>query len=243
VDDVALGATGKDDEEVTAKLEACAAAAGESAQANAVSFDEGKAEAVLFWKGRKEIPAGKIKVGNHQVAYNKEATRWLGVYLDSPLTLKEHHRTRMRKARQAEGRLRRLTGQFGLADTRALPKNPGRVRPSKCPLWLGVMNHLVLASTSPTITRHFPFRMSARVGGSSVRVCFGCAMFVLVVRCLFGLCDEKAWVFLRCASIVLADVLVHCSLRSLFVCLFVLSLWFVMFLLWLRVLWRSLPAL
>jgi len=38
----------------------------------------------------------------------------LGVYLDSPLTLKEHHRTRMRKARQAEGRLRRLTGQFGL---------------------------------------------------------------------------------------------------------------------------------
>jgi len=48
------------------------------------------------------------------VAYNKEATRWLGVYLDSSLTRKEHHRTRMRKARQAEGRLRRLTGQFGM---------------------------------------------------------------------------------------------------------------------------------
>ena len=60
------------------------------------------------------MPARKIQVGNHQVAYNKEATRWLGVYLDSSLTLKEHHRTRMRKARQAEGRLRRLTGQFGL---------------------------------------------------------------------------------------------------------------------------------
>jgi len=61
------------------------------------------------------MPARKIQVGNHRVAYNKEATRWLGVYLDSSLTLKEHHRTRMRKARQAEGRLRRLTGQFGLA--------------------------------------------------------------------------------------------------------------------------------
>jgi len=36
------------------------------------------------------------------------------VYLDSSLTFKERHRTRMRKARQAEGRLRSLTGQFRL---------------------------------------------------------------------------------------------------------------------------------
>jgi len=113
VDGVAWVATGNV-EEVTAKLEACAVAAGEWAQANAVGFDEGKTEAVLFRKGRKEMPAGKIQVGNHKVAYNKEATRWLGVYLGSSLTLKEHHRTRMRKARQAEGRLRRHTGQFGL---------------------------------------------------------------------------------------------------------------------------------
>jgi len=113
VDDEAWVATGKDVEEVTAKLEACAAAAGEWAQANAVSFGEGKTEAILFRKGRKEMPARKIQVGNHQMAYNKEATRWLGVYLDSSLTLKEHHRTRMRKARQAEARLRRLTGQLG----------------------------------------------------------------------------------------------------------------------------------
>jgi len=60
------------------------------------------------------MPARKIQVGNHQVAYNKEATRWLRVNLDSSLTLDEHHRTRMQKARQAEGRLRRLTDQFGL---------------------------------------------------------------------------------------------------------------------------------
>jgi len=60
------------------------------------------------------MPARKIQVGNHQMAYNKEATRWLGEYLDSTLTLKEYHRTRRRKARQAEGMLRRHTGQFGL---------------------------------------------------------------------------------------------------------------------------------
>ena len=65
-------------------------------------------------KARRRRSSFGRRVGNHQVAYNKEATRWLGVYLDSSLTLKEHHRTRMRKARQAEGRLRRLTGQFGL---------------------------------------------------------------------------------------------------------------------------------
>jgi len=62
--------------------------------------------------GGGPLSEGPEGVGNHRVAYNKEATRWLEVYLDSSLTLKEHQ-TRMRKARQAEGRLRRLTGQFG----------------------------------------------------------------------------------------------------------------------------------
>ena len=47
--------------------------------------------------------------------------------------------------------------------------------------------HLGLASTSPTITRSFPFRMS-RVGGSSVRVCLGCAMFLSV--CFTRLCSR-----------------------------------------------------
>jgi len=51
------------------------------------------------------------------------------VYLDSSLTLKEHHRTRMRKARQAAPSHRSVW-----ADTKPLPKNPGRVRQSKCPL-------------------------------------------------------------------------------------------------------------
>ena len=56
----------------------------------------------------------KSRVSNHQLAYNKEAIRWLGVYLDSSIILKEHHRTRMRITRLAKGRLlRRLTGQLG----------------------------------------------------------------------------------------------------------------------------------
>ena len=73
VDDVAWVATGNDVKEVTAKLEACAVAAGEWAQANAASFDEGKTEAVLFRKGREGMPARKIQVGNLQHGGNTVA--------------------------------------------------------------------------------------------------------------------------------------------------------------------------
>jgi len=62
VDDVAWVATGKDVEEVIAKLEACAAAAG-----------EGEAEEVHFRRGWKEMPAREDQAGNHQVAGNSVA--------------------------------------------------------------------------------------------------------------------------------------------------------------------------
>jgi len=47
------------------------------------------------------------------------------------------------------------------------------------------------------------YRMMKLKRSSSVRVsmCFGCAMFVLVVRLLFWLCDGKAWVFFRRACL------------------------------------------
>jgi len=46
---------------------------------------------------------------------NKEATRWLGVWLDSQLTLKDHHATRLKSGQNAMARLRRLTGWMGLS--------------------------------------------------------------------------------------------------------------------------------
>ena len=46
--------------------------------------------------------------------FNKHATRWLGVWIDSKMTLKEHHSVRMKSARKVMGRLRRLTGKMGL---------------------------------------------------------------------------------------------------------------------------------
>jgi hypothetical protein len=51
-------------------------------------------------------------VGDKEGPFNKEATRWLGVWLDSQLTLKEHHAIRLKKRRNAASR---LTGQMGFS--------------------------------------------------------------------------------------------------------------------------------
>ena len=54
-------------------------------------------------------------MGTNDVTFNTAATRWLGVWLDSQLTLKEHHAIRLKEGKKALGWLRRLTGQMGLA--------------------------------------------------------------------------------------------------------------------------------
>ena len=83
---------------------------------NGVAFDHGKTEAAMFRRGRKRTtPIATVKVGTNTIPFNKEATRWLGIWLDSQLTLKEHHATRLKDGKKALGRLRRLAGQMGLA--------------------------------------------------------------------------------------------------------------------------------
>jgi len=46
-----------------------------------VAFDYGKTEAAIFWKKWKSSEV-KVTVGDNEVLFNKEATRWLGVWLD-----------------------------------------------------------------------------------------------------------------------------------------------------------------
>ena len=41
-------------------------------------------------------------------------TRWLGIWLDSTLTLAECRRRRIGKARQAEAQLRQIVNKYGL---------------------------------------------------------------------------------------------------------------------------------
>jgi len=116
VDDIGWLPEGKGEEEVAAKLSEAAAAAMEWGKNNGVAFDQGKTEAAIFWRKRKGTEAkAKVIVGEEEVAFNKDATRWLGVWLDSQLTLKEHHTTRLKSGRNAMTRLRRLTGRMGLS--------------------------------------------------------------------------------------------------------------------------------
>jgi len=70
--------------------------------------------AALFRRKGQPLSA-RIQVGNKSVSFNSEATRWLGVWLDSQLALKEHHAIRLKEGKKAMERPRRLTGQMGLS--------------------------------------------------------------------------------------------------------------------------------
>jgi len=118
-DDKGLVASGRSVQEVCQQLEQAAAIAIQWGYNHAVQFDAEKTEAVLFTRKRgkclkEQIQRARIQVGEHQVVFNQEATRWLGVWLDSGLTLKTHYQTRLRKARTAEARVQALCKDQGL---------------------------------------------------------------------------------------------------------------------------------
>jgi hypothetical protein len=110
-DDVGWWVSGKDIGEIRRKIEKCASLSRHWAQNNAVVFDIDKTEIVLLSRRRKMNRASKEGI---QVApgitksFNSHATRWLGVWIDSHLSLKEHHNTMMSKAYRAEARVRSL---------------------------------------------------------------------------------------------------------------------------------------
>ena len=86
------------------------------AKDNAVEFETSKTEATLFtrkrkhWKKRAEA---RTRVGEHTIQFNKEVTRWLGIWLDSSLKLTTHRQKRINRAKVAERRLRSLVDKFG----------------------------------------------------------------------------------------------------------------------------------
>ena len=73
----------------------------------------------LFSKKRKHRRCDRgirvgIRVGSQIIHFASEATRWLGIWLDSTLTLAENWRRRIGKTHQAEGRLRRIVSKYGV---------------------------------------------------------------------------------------------------------------------------------
>jgi hypothetical protein len=120
VDDVGWMATGSDVSQVVRKLESCARESIDWVEKRELEFDTTKTEAGLFTcrQGHKKHLRAKlrahIRVGNGFARFNKEATRWLGVWMDAHLTFKEHHNRCMKNARAAEARLRSLTRTYGV---------------------------------------------------------------------------------------------------------------------------------
>jgi hypothetical protein len=120
VDDLGWVATGSNVNQVVTKLEECAAKSIEWASRRGLQFHTAKTEAALFThrRGHKKHPqpklTAKIRVGDGFIRFNKEATRWLGVWMDAHLTFKEHHNRCMKNPRAAEARLRTLTKTYGV---------------------------------------------------------------------------------------------------------------------------------
>jgi hypothetical protein len=86
-DDIGWWVKGDDEEDVAAKLAVAAAASLDWATDNGVALDHGKTEAALF-RRKKTAPTVSIRVGTNDISFNTEATRWLGVWLDSQVTPK-----------------------------------------------------------------------------------------------------------------------------------------------------------
>jgi len=117
VDDIGWWTEGKNAEEVAGKLSLAAAMSIEWAEKNGVAFDHGKTEAAMFWwkKRKGSQTEAQVKVGDKEIPFNRAATQWLGLWLDSQLTLKEHHATRLKSGRNAMKRLKQLTEQMELS--------------------------------------------------------------------------------------------------------------------------------
>jgi hypothetical protein len=115
-----LVAEGNDVKQVVRKLQACASVSIDWAERQQLELNTATTDTDFFTRRRdhnyqlhRNLTA-KISVGNGFIRYNREATRWLAVWMDSYLTFKEHHNQCMKKARAAEARLRSLTGAPGV---------------------------------------------------------------------------------------------------------------------------------
>ena len=86
-DDISWWVERGTDEEVAVKLSEAAGVVCEWASRNGVTFDHQKSEAILFSRRRSE-PVATVSARGREIQFNKEATHWLGLWLDSHLTLR-----------------------------------------------------------------------------------------------------------------------------------------------------------
>ena len=120
VDDLGFIASGYSVKEFAKTLGQIAKVVLESGRSNAVTYDIAKTEAVLFSKAHrqqlnKQIATAQISIGAEKIKFNKEAARWLGVWLDSQLKFTAHINKKVQRARTAEIQIKGLTRTYRLA--------------------------------------------------------------------------------------------------------------------------------
>jgi len=98
---------------VVTKLPKASEVACKWAEKNGVTSDHAKSEAMLFSTERR-VPTATVETAGREIPFNKEATRWLGIWLDVHLTLRDHLRAMLNKGRNAAPRLRWMEGQMGM---------------------------------------------------------------------------------------------------------------------------------
>lgn len=107
-------------QEVAKTLEEIGAEAINWGQRNKVEFEPSKTEAVLFSRSRKAQRKARettttIWFGEEQISFQKEATKWLGFWLDYSLNFQEHFKKKLAKATQVLNQTRTLSKRKGLA--------------------------------------------------------------------------------------------------------------------------------
>lgn len=120
MDDLRFLVAGESVLEIKKSLEKAGKIALNWAADHAVTYDIGKTEAVLFSKARnpklkKQLSNIPLRLVDQTIFFNKEATRWLGMWFDSRLIFKSHVNEKLRKAKIAESRIKGLSKTYVLS--------------------------------------------------------------------------------------------------------------------------------
>ena len=119
VDDLGFITSGYLIKEITKALEKVAQTVIQWGKSSAVTYDIAKTEIPIFSKSHrqrlnKQIAKTDIRIGAESIKFNKKATRWLGIWLDSHLKFTAHVNQKIKAAQVAEIQIKGLTQTYGM---------------------------------------------------------------------------------------------------------------------------------
>lgn len=114
IDDLGFIVSGSSVKEIVKALEKVAKEIIKWGRLNAVTYNTSKTEALLFSKSywqwlNKQLQDVKIQVDIKSIPLNKEATWWLGVWLDNQFKFISYINEKVKRARNIEIQIKRLT--------------------------------------------------------------------------------------------------------------------------------------